>query len=233
MCLVVLDQSFSPSDGFEQSLPSPSHGLIAYALVRSSEIDAQDRMPSAIAAIDQVFEDTPVQGLVSQMPFLGWAAIEQGADMQADGWMAQLADMRTVVWEHQLKRNDLTWSDRDLRGGIVFTSSSTPLPSWLGTKPIAVLATMLRDQSLTPGTLIQGRLPLEIGSLIDSLRYIHQLSASPESCHLYASPETAAGGIRRALWDQHMPIEADAMALLAITESMRSFDEILGRTSKE
>ncbi len=233
MCLAVLDQSFSPSAGFEQSLPSSSHGLIAYALVRSSEIDAKDRTPSAIAAIDQVFEDTPVQGLVSQMPFLGWAAIEQGANMQADGWMAQLVDMRTVVWEHQLKRDDLTWSDRDLRGGIVFTSSSTPLPSWLGTKPIAVLATMLRDQSMTPGTLVQGQLPLEIGSLIDSLRYIHQLGASLESGHLYASPESSVGGIRRALWDQHMPIEADAMALLAITESIRSFDEILGRSSKD
>ena len=232
-CLQTLDQSYSSTTGFDDSLPKSSQGLIAYALVRSAKIDHQDRVQSAIAAIDQVFENTPVQGLVSQMPFLGWAAIEQGADMQADGWMGQLIAMRTIVWEHQLNRDDLSWSDRDLRGGIVFTSSQTPLPSWLGTKPIAIIATMLADANLTAGTLTQGQLPAEIGNLIDSLRFIHQLSATKEVAHLYASPETAVGGIRRALWDQHMPIEADAMALLAITESMRSFDNIQARSYKD
>ncbi len=233
MCLDTLDQSYSPSAGFSASLPKTSHGLIAYAFVSSSKIDHQDRTPTAIAAIDQVFEDTPVQGLVAQMPFLGWAALEQGADMQADGWMGQLIAMRTIVWEHQLNANDLSWSDRDLRGGIVFTSLSTPLPSWLGTKPVAIIATMLSDPNLTAGTLVNGQLPAEIGNLINSLRFIHQLSATKEVSHLFVSPETAVGGIRRALWDQHMPIEADAMALLAITESIRAFDNIIARSSKD
>ncbi|MGV6814019.1 MAG: hypothetical protein ACWA5W_03300 [Phycisphaerales bacterium] len=232
-CLAVLDQSFSPAKGFVESLPPSSHGLIAYALVRSAKIDHQDRSKAAIASIDRTFEQTPVQGLVSQMPFLGWAAIEQGADMQADGWMGQLIAMRALVWDHQLTRNDLSWADRDLEGGIVFTSSSTPLPSWLGTKPLASIATMLADPDLTPGTLTQGKLPVEISHLIDAIRFLNQLSATKEVTHFYASQTLAIGGIRRALWDQHMPIESDAMGLMVLTETIRSIDSISDRHSEK
>jgi len=113
----------------------------------------------------------------------------------------------------------------------VFTSSSTPLPSWLSLRPLCAIATMLGDPTCTPGSISSGELPIEIVHLIDSIRFINQLAAGDEIGHLYASPKSAKWGVRMAMWDQRMPVEVDAMALLTLSETARSFKDITRRAS--
>tara|TARA_R110002073_G_scaffold118918_3_gene258960 strand:+ start:56121 stop:58037 length:1917 start_codon:yes stop_codon:yes gene_type:complete len=228
-----LDSLYAESTGFDESVPEGSHGLVVHAIVQAAKLDPRDRTTLARSAMRRVFDETPVPALVAQMPFLGWAQQELESDASDESMIDALNGMRGLVWEHQLKRDDLEWSDRDLAGGIVFTSSSTPLPSWLSLRPLAFVATMLGDEKHTPGTAGSGEVPVEIGRLIDAVRYVRQLCATDEVLHLYASPESAKWGVRKALWDQRMPIEADALALLSLTETTRSFRSIMGRTGED
>lgn len=226
--LRTLDTIYSESDGFDPILPGAAHGLVTHALVASAKLDPTDRTSLASDAISRVFLETPTELLVSQMPFLAWAQIEHAGDDEiATG--AALRQMRQLVWDHQLKRADLGWIDRDLAGGIVFTRSSAPLPSWSALRPLAALATMLGHEQLTPGSISAGEVPGEIGRLVDSIRFVRQLAAEGETMHMYADAEDSNWGVRMALWDQRMPIESSAMALLMLVETSESFDDLMQR----
>lgn len=229
--LETLDTLYSERGGFAKEIPAGAWGLVAHALVRSAKLDPVDRAPLASSAISRAFLDTPASGLVTQMPFLAWAQLEQagqGAEIPA---ALALTQMRELVWEHQLRRDDLGWADRDLAGGIVFTSASAPLPSWVALRPLAALATMLGDERLTPGTPGSGEIPVQISRLTDAIRFVRQLAAEGEIMHLYASAGEAQWGVRMALWDQRMPVEVDAMALLMLSETNDSFAEIMNRAA--
>lgn len=224
----TLDTVYSNADGFDPILPEAAHGLVAHALVACAKIDPKDRSSLASDAISRVYLETPAEMLVSQMPFLAWAQIElAGGDEIATG--AALRQMRDLVWEHQLKRADLDWVDRDLAGGIVFTRSSAPLPSWSALRPLAAIASMLGNEQITPGGISSGEVPREIGRLVDSIRFVRQLIAEGETMHMYADADDADWGVRMALWDQRMPIESSAMTLLLLVETEESFEELLHR----
>ena len=226
--LEVLDTLYTPS-GFAKQVSPSAKGLIAMALVRSQRLDPRDRTALASAAVAQTFEDTPPGGLVAQMPFLGWAQLELDESLPDPA----LNQMRELVWDHQLTREDLDWSQRDLIGGIVFTKSKTPLPSWLGLRPLACIATMLGDQTYTTGTIAAGEIPTQINHQIRAIRFLRQLCATDEILHMYASPDDANWGVRRALWDQHQGIETSAMALLVLNETTRSFNKIIANTKPD
>jgi hypothetical protein len=225
----TLDTLYSSSEGFAEGIPPAAQGLVAHALVASASLDPRDRSSLADDAISRVFLETPSELLVSQMPFLAWAELERAG---ADGDIASsgaLRQMRELVWEHQLKRADLDLIDRDLAGGIVFTRASAPLPSWSCLRPLAAISTMLGDERLTEGSLASGEVPMQIGRLVDSVRFVRQLVSEGETLHMYADAEGADWGVRMALWDQRMPIESSAMALLVLHETLTSFEQISER----
>ncbi len=228
-CIEKLDTLYSSSGGFEESLPDLAHGLVAHALAVSAKLDPRDRTERAASAIEQVFLETDPALLVGQMPFLAWAQLEHTGNTGDIPTRVALRQMREMVWEHQLRRADLGWVDRDLSGGIVFTSAKAPLPSWSGLRPLAAIASMLGDERLTPGSAAQGEVPMEIGRLVESIRFVRQLAAEGEVMHLYAEIDDALWGVRMALWDQRMPIESSAMALLMLTETRDSFEELMAR----
>ena len=39
-------------------------------------------------------------------------------------------------------------------------------------------------------------------------------------------PETAQGGVRASLWDARQPIEATALTLLAVSDTIRALDRL-------
>lgn len=232
--LETLDGLVDAQGKLNQDLPIASHGLIAHALVRAHQLDPRDRTGLASGVISQIIVSTPPSALVAQMPFLGWAIVEsndeQGFELDT---LTGLMEMRELVWEHQLNRADLDWTDRDLAGGVVFTSASAPLPSWLTLKPIAFLATMLGDERLTPGTISSGDVPNQIGKQVDAIRFVRQLCATDETLHFYEAGRKAQWGVRMSLWDQSMPVEVDALALLTLTETTRAIGLIGTRPGVE
>lgn len=228
-CLATLDTIYAEGGGFDPIIPGAAQGLVAHALAVSAKLDPRDRSALTESAIARVYLDTPTELLVSQMPFLAWAQLEhvgRGAELSSSSALRQ---MRSLVWEHQLHRADLGWIDRDLAGGIVFTRSSAPLPSWSCLRPLAGIATLLGDERVTPGSIASGDVPGEITRLVDSIRFVRQLVAEGETMHMFADAEDGDWGVRMALWDQRMPIESSAMALLMLTETEASFDALMKR----
>ena len=184
----------------------------------------------ADAAIRAAFRDTPASALLSLMPDLAWADLALAAQTGIDPPSAPaLRALRTRLLDLQLNDADLSDMDRDLAGGFVLDAGGSPLPTWQSARPVALLGTMLGEPSLTRGTLGSGEVVANLIDLSESLRFLAQLTAGERVAHMYADPAVAVGGVRTALWDQSMPLTASALGLLAVTESLESFEAVAGR----
>jgi hypothetical protein len=156
--------------------------------------------------------------LVSQTPWLGRAELTLAGDSQILSFAAGVRDLREDVWKHQLTPDDAGPDDADLVGGIVFTSSRNPLPTWRSAQPIILLAQIARDPRLTD----EKETMAEVSHLLASMRFLRQLMTDETSAYAAEDPQTAIGGIRASLWDQRQPVEATAMTLMAVCEMMRT-----------
>ncbi len=206
----------------EGSVPDAIRGLVACAL--STLDDTGDDRERIRAFITDAFARTEPAMLVSQMPWLGWAQlrIDDGREQVASA--VALRQMRRLIQTHQLQYRDTGEEARDLIGGIVFTASRTPLPTWHTTRAAAICATMLGDERLT----LPSERPQEIASIVRTMRFIRQLACDASCGMLYPDPDRAMGGVRLALWDQTVTPESSAMALLAVVECVQSLHAIAG-----
>jgi hypothetical protein len=229
--LDTLRGAFDPASGFAADLPPAAKGLIAWAMVRAATLDGTITPARAEGAVRAAFRETPPSQLVSQAPFLIWAELalhpaSEGAPIPS---AAALAEMRTLVWDHQLRPTDLRPIDRDLAGGIVFTRGRAVLPTWQTMRPLAALATMLRDERLTTGTASSGAVPGEIVRLTEGLRFVRQLAMTGDATWLARRPGQAQWGVRPALWDPTLSLEAGAMALLTACETLGAMRDVAAR----
>lgn len=183
------------------------------------------RSPSAGEWVRRIYRETPPAELVSQMPWLGWAELTLAGPGGAVSSATALRSMRSLLWQHQLAQADLPPDSPDLEGGIVFTASKNPLPTWQAARPIAFAATMVGDPRLTE----PGEAARETARLLSSIRFLRQLAADEAAGHMYQSPPKAMWGVRAALWDQSMPLDASALTLLAVCETLSSADALSKR----
>tara|TARA_R110000782_G_scaffold13976_21_gene41039 strand:- start:4618 stop:6453 length:1836 start_codon:yes stop_codon:yes gene_type:complete len=223
--LDTLRRAFDPADGFSEDVPAGARGLIAWAMVRAGELDAAFTPDLADAAVRATYRDTPQGQLVAQMPFLAWAELSLNPAGPVPS-AAALSEMRTLVWDHQLRRSDLRPIDQDLAGGVVFTRGRSVLPTWQTMRPLAALATMLGDERLTPGTALSGEVPGELVRLTDGLRYVRQLAMTGDAMFLARRQDQAIWGVRSALWEPVLSLESGAMALLTTCESIDAMRRI-------
>lgn len=211
--------AYSESGGFGE-IPVAAYSLVACAMA----VTATDQAEHALArsALQATYLQTPEDQLEAQLPWLGWAALTMapfGDVPGAEGFRA----MRDRIWRDQYMPADARPGDEDLVGGIVLTTGGlSPLPSWHTARRVAFLATMLGDDRLTEPT----ERGAQIVHLLRSIRFLRQLEVDDAVGHLCRSPERAKGGIRSALWDQQMPIDATSFSLLCVTEMLRSLDAL-------
>ncbi len=231
-CRATLNSSYDPASGYADGLPQPAWGLIAGALVADHarlgsgafNADELDR------AVRLVYRDTGPSYLVGQMPWLGWAELElEGITGRRTPAAPALRAMRRLTWDHQLRTDDLAHEDRDLAGGVVFTSAASPLPTWNLTRPLAFIATMVGEEAFTRGSPVSGEVPGELVRLLASLRFVRQLMADDSNAHMFARPGRSVGGVRAALWDQTITPEATAMGLLTVCETLESMEAVAER----
>ncbi len=207
-------------------LPAATRGVVAFGMATVAGLEGApaDAAPVASNAVRAVFRETPEGDLVGQMPWLGWAEVRlagEGADVPA---AVALRRMRERVWEHQLTAAVAGEDEQDLVGGIVFTKGRTAIPTWQSARPLAFVATMLGDGRLTE----EGEFNAELVRLLTSLRFLRQLQVDESAMWMYPSPERALGGIRASVWDQRMPIEASALTLLAVCETLEALEKKAG-----
>lgn len=232
-CRRRVRSAFDFDDGFAAARPGVA-GLVALALVEIASESPDDEQARALAsgAVRRVFRDTPDGGLVTHMPWLGWAevrlvAIEsevRGEDLDVPAAVS-LRRMRSTLWQHQLNEFDAGPDGQDLVGGILFTAARNPLPTWHAARPLAFAATMLAHPALTEPAESSG----ELARLLTSLRFLRQLQADESVVWIYPAPERALGAVRAALWDQRMPADASCFALLTVCETLESLDRMTRR----
>jgi hypothetical protein len=213
----------------------PQRSLVVWALARR-DVTSATRLRSTDAAVRSGFRDVSAGALVGLMPWLGWAELtyarfqpEPAAPSELPSAVA-LREMRSLVWKHQLRAEDLPPDQQDLAGGIVFASSKhgQVLPTWQVARPLAFIATMLGDERLTE----EKEVPAELSRLLASLRFLRQLTAGEAEGHMYANPALAMGGVRASVFDQRMPPEATALTLMTVCETLQSLENIRARQEK-
>lgn len=212
--------ALGPDGKFLSTVPPAAKGLVAFDFAK------RDDPKQAELIVRETFRETEPGALVSQMPWLGWAELKLHPTGDIPSAIA-LRDMRDMVWQHQLKGEDLPPDQQDFAGGIMFTTSRQPLPTWQGARPLAFIAMMLGDERLTP----RAEVPAELAHLLSSLRFLHQLSAGEAECHMYANPEQARWGVRASPFDQQMPPEATAFTLITVCETLQTLDKLKQRQS--
>lgn len=207
---------------------------IAYALAleASAAPNDLDLLARARGAVALRFKEVDRARLVSEMPWLGWAALAlpDAAGAPAPGAGSgpatapalpgdiALREMRTLVWDHQLDERQAAGPSADLAGGVVFTRGGPRLPTWHTLRPLAFLASAIADRRLTDTS----ELRTELALLQRSLRFAIQLQAGDASLHMARDAKRTAGGVRAAPWDQTMPLEASALGLLCFSETLRA-----------
>jgi hypothetical protein len=213
--------AFDPETGWTEDVPPPARAFVAYALAieaRAAGLEAEEahaRAARARAALTTVYQDTTPGKLVAHMPWLGLAEMLLSGDEIASA--PALLVMREEVWKHKLP-DDIT--PPDLAGGIVFTASANPLPTWQSVRPVLFLAAAARDPRLTT----QSELLPEVSHLLGAVRFLRQLAVDEYAAHAAADPHLAQGGIRNSLWDQRQPIEASALTLMTLCELLDTLD---------
>lgn len=219
-------------DGLRQALDNRPHraAVSVWALARRCVV-LSEAEPVVEARLRAMYREVEPGQLVSLMPWLGWAELAWARFEKEPGVASPIAaavalrEMRSLMWEHQLRADDYPFDQRDLAGGIVFTSARNPLPSWQSARPLAFVGTMLGDPRLTD----EKETTREIVKLLAALRFLRQLSAGQAEGCLYADPARAMWGVRVSLWDQRMPVDATAMTLMAVCETLRSLEAIRQR----
>jgi hypothetical protein len=211
-------------------VPPEQRSIAAWALAQRAA-ENRLRSPAVERAVRTLYRETPPGLLVTHMPWLGWAELtlaqavdqpEVDSDIPA---AVALREMREQVWKHQLTEDILDLERLDLAGGIVFTASRNPLPTWHSARPIAFMATMLGDDRLTGSE----EFARELNQVLNSLRFLRQLSAGEAEGHMYRSPRRAMWGVRASVWDQRMSPEATALTLLAVCELVRGLGSVNNR----
>lgn len=203
-----------------------SSAVLAWALAERAVRTGRDR---AVAERDlrALYGATKPGEVVGLMPWAGWAELALAGDGPVPAASA-LRRVREEVWDHQLSGLDTGLEERDMAGGIVFTRGFVSLPTWSSSRPVALCATMLGDARLTS----ESEAPGEIVRLIGAFRFLRQLSARDVECAFYPRADLARGGVREAVWDPRMPPEATAMAMLSVSEFLRSLGVLEGRVDR-
>jgi hypothetical protein len=99
-------------------------------------------------------------------------------------------------------------------GGIPMTGQAANEPEWSSASMLCGSAVALRAGAM----LGAEQRPPWILHLALGMRFIRQLSMQGSSLYCARNPAEADGGVRQAIWHNHMPLDATAMSLLAAVE---------------
>ena len=111
-----------------------------------------------------------------------------------------------------------TSKDIDFIGGFSWPGEDGNVVDARGLRMIPMLAIMCRSSTTQKTTAFQ--------SLMSAVRFVEQLTTKSARADRFGNPPMALGGVRESPWNAAMPTEATAMALLGITKTIKTLDEI-------
>jgi len=215
--IAVIQNAWKSKDAWNTSIPPAGRALMALAMARSGDKQLLAAAPEAVRGL---LRDTRPGELPALMPWLGWAELELSGPAGSIPSAEALRAMRSTLKQFTLSPDDLGPGQADLEGGVVFTRGGLALPTWQTLRPLAFSATMLGDPRLTE----PGEVALELAELRRSLRFLMQLTYDDSSTWLAQEPARAKGGVRLSLWNQTASLDATALGLITVAETLRSVE---------
>lgn len=226
----VVASAFSVERGWSPRVPEHVRGLVACALASrvadAREGDAAGARALANGAVRSLFRETQAQRWVVHMPWLAKAEVLLSDGRDAVPAASALREFRALAWAHQ-RRGVSDPDESDFEGGIVFTGSGNPFPTWQTAGVLATMALLAPDARLTD----EGEAMAQVVRLAAGAGFLRRLTIDDDGAWLAADRARAVGGVRIAPWDPRLPLEATAMALLATSESRRAIEAIATRST--
>jgi hypothetical protein len=214
-----------PDDAATPAVPLSAHGqaLVAAALSRMllhrmEEVDST----MARASLDAAWESVPEPDAATLMPWVGWAETEYAAATgHAPARVEALRRLRSRLDESRIGAQSQP-GPPDLHGAFALRigPGSPARATAQAARPAAYLASMLRDPRITPQT----ERAVTIGRHLRTMRFLMQLTVRDGCQWAFRSPERAEGGLRAAPWDSDQPVGAQALGLLAASETLLSLE---------
>ena len=198
---------------------SGERSMIAYALalagVYSDDSAVRERADRVVRG---QMREAGTADLAAHMPWLCWAAMTVAGDGEIPAGAA-LRQLRELCARNEVVAG-AGEDDAALAGGIRFTRGRGGRVDWQSLRVFAALGTMLGDTRLTG----HDEISREVAAIRRQLRFALQLEAGREEMRMYPAPETARGGVRAAVWDQRMTLDAASLALITACETIRSLE---------
>jgi len=202
----------------------PTQALAMLAMVRMYE---QTRLPiyleTAKQASEALWSDERSLRIASVMPWAAHCEFDLLRLGHPTPGLLVVRNNSEALWENQVtpraaaRHSDSTkegYISRDTVGGFRLDNDIVPEPTWLTAGPLAGLAAGLpvdRFVSESDRKLWQTNIAL-------GLRFLYQLTMTPDAAWYVHDLSRAVGGVRTAFWDNRQPLSATAMALLAAAE---------------
>jgi hypothetical protein len=218
---VIHRRGGSPTlDGRDAHAVAMAVSAVSRRMLASQRDTGDDHRLSGV--LDLLWEQVPPEQHVGLLPWIGWAerdlALLTGAEIPNRD---RLVALRAALYESQVGAgNDggLRLDSRDLDGGFVLADRRWPDSQ--SVRPMVWLAAMMREAQLTDSQSWQQHEE----RLLGMMRFLMQLTVRESARWSLRNPQRALGGLRSATWDSDQPLAAQAMALLAITEAVKTLD---------
>lgn len=215
------------ADGVRNTSVDP-HGqaVIAMALSFMAGRPGSD-VPSSTArrAIDAAWASVPEAEHVQLLPWIGWAEQawhDRHAPLDADSEAATRSRLQLVIDALDAARVSTfdAPDEPDIVGGFNLSTDSRARPTAQTVRPAAFVASALRDPWLMP----RSKRVIATARHMQTMRFVMQLTVRDDLADRLRNRRIARGGLCNALWDYTQPTAAQAMALLCLTETVRSLE---------
>jgi hypothetical protein len=233
-----INDSFDPGSGFIDRTPdgaargvaAHTQAMIAGALCRM--IDVPDRPVECDAqrvrsALDAAWQSVPDPQHIALLPWIGWAEADYARFTHQP--LARVRELQVMLSALEQVRVAAPEDAADiaraqLAGGFALISEATglgsasPVVTAQSTRPSAWVPSAVRTRELVP----HDKADAAWQAHLTTMRFLMQLSVRPELAGLYRNPPRALGGLRTALWDSDQAVPAQAMALIAAAETLKT-----------
>ncbi|MCP3905844.1 MAG: hypothetical protein GY715_19645 [Planctomycetes bacterium] len=170
------------------------------------------------AALDRAWSSVPEHQRVSLLPWIGWAELDYArATGRPPARVDDLRMLRTVLEASRIGTISRP-GPPDLHGGFALTGPRGAHADAQTARPAAFLATMLRQETLTPAA----QRDATVAAHLQTMRFLQQLAVDDTMLWATPGPQRAKGGIRAATWSLDQPAAAQALGLLAASETLIS-----------
>ncbi len=188
--------------------------LHAAAIARLAAVRAEGATTEmARAAVERAWSAVAPERAVALLPWIGEAEL----DLAAGGPIhhpERLIELRSVLERTRVRGT----ANPDENGGFAL-SGGRGLRGHAAAqtlRPAVFLARMLRQPDLTPPAALR----LEAERNRQTMRFVCQLAVGDDLLWSFTLPNRVIGGIRQATWSPEMPLAAQAMGLLALSETL-------------